>query len=340
VKTTPSLIKLLVFVAVTVLATGTLAATIGNFRFGGSTTYHALFTDATGVMKGDDVRIAGVRVGEIKGVSVTRRHHRSLALVSFDVENDRPLAVSTQAQIRYRNLVGQRYIALSEGAGSSRLLGSDDVLPLAQTQPALDLTVLFDGFKPLFAALNPHDVNAFAMEVIRTLQGEAGDVNSLLTHTASLTSSLADRDAVIGRTVDNLNAVLGTVDARGKQLSNLIVQLNRFVSGLSQDRQAIGASLTNIANLADATSSLVQQGRPAIRDDVKQLSTVAGTLSDNKKVVAGVLQRLPNKLTTITRTATYGSWFNFYLCDFEGRVTISNTVTYSPNYHAAAARCS
>jgi phospholipid/cholesterol/gamma-HCH transport system substrate-binding protein len=340
VKTTPSLIKLLVFVAVTVLATGTLAATIGNFRFGGSTTYHALFTDATGVMKGDDVRIAGVRVGEIKGVSVTRRHHRSLALVSFDVENDRPLAVSTQAQIRYRNLVGQRYIALSEGAGSSRLLGSDDVLPLAQTQPALDLTVLFDGFKPLFAALNPHDVNAFAMEVIRTLQGEAGDVNSLLTHTASLTSSLADRDAVIGRTVDNLNAVLGTVDARGKQLSNLIVQLNRFVSGLSQDRQAIGASLTNIANLADATSSLVQQGRPAIRDDVKQLRTVAGTLSDNKKVVAGVLQRLPNKLTTITRTATYGSWFNFYLCDFEGRVTISNTVTYSPNYHAAAARCS
>jgi phospholipid/cholesterol/gamma-HCH transport system substrate-binding protein len=84
----------------------------------------------------------------------------------------------------------------------------------------------------------------------------------------------------------------------------------------------------------------VQQGRPAIRDDVKQLRTVAGTLSDNKKVVAGVLQRLPNKLTTITRTATYGSWFNFYLCDFEGRVTISNTVTYSPNYHAAAARCS
>jgi phospholipid/cholesterol/gamma-HCH transport system substrate-binding protein len=340
VRTTPSLIKLLVFVAVTVLATGTLAATIGNFRFGGSTTYHALFTDATGVMKGDDVRIAGVRVGEVKGVSVTRRHHRSLALVSFDVENDRPLAVSTQAQIRYRNLVGQRYIAVSEGAGSSRLLGSDDVLPLTQTRPALDLTVLFDGFKPLFAALNPHDVNAFAMEVIRTLQGEAGDVNSLLTHTASLTSSLADRDAVIGRTVDNLNAVLGTVDARGKQLSNLIVQLNRFVSGLSQDRQAIGASLTNIANLADATSSLVQQGRPAIRDDVKQLSTVAGTLSDNKKVVAGVLQRLPNKLTTITRTATYGSWFNFYLCDFEGRVTISNTVTYSPNYHAAAARCS
>ena len=338
-KTTPSLIKLLVFVAVTVLATGTLAATIGNFRFGGSTTYHAVFTDATGVMKGDDVRIAGVRVGEIDGVSVTRHGDRSLALVSFSVQSDRPLADSTLAQIRYRNLVGQRYVALSEGAGSGERLGADGTIPLRQTQPALDLTVLFNGFKPLFAALNPDDVNAFAMEIIKTLQGEGGNINSLLGHTASLTSTLADRDEVIGRTVDNLNQVLGTVDERDKQLDTLIVELQRFVSGLAQDREAIGASLTNIANLADATSQLVEQGRPAIRSDVQQLGKVAGTLDDNKAIVDGVLKRLPNKLNTITRTATYGSWFNFYLCDFTGRVILSNTVTYTPNYHSDAARC-
>jgi phospholipid/cholesterol/gamma-HCH transport system substrate-binding protein len=250
------------------------------------------------------------------------------------------VAVSTRAQIRYRNLVGQRYVALSEGAGSGRVLSEHGTIPLRQTQPALDLTVLFNGFKPLFAALNPQDVNAFAMEIIKTLQGEAGDVNSLLGHTASLTSTLADRDAVIGRTIDNLNAVLGTVDERGKQLSTLISELQRFVSGLATDREAIGASLTNIANLADATAGLVQEGRPAIRADVKELGAVAGNLDDNKKIVAGVLQRLPNKLDTITRTATYGSWFNFYLCDFEGRVILSNTISYTPNYHSSAARCS
>jgi phospholipid/cholesterol/gamma-HCH transport system substrate-binding protein len=340
VKTLPSLIKLVVFIVVTVLATGLLAATIGNLRFGGTTSYQALFTDATGLLKGDDVRIAGVRVGEVDGVAVARKGDRSVARVTFNVDSDRPVAVSTRAQIRYRNLVGQRYVALSEGAGSGRALTEHGTIPLRQTQPALDLTVLFNGFKPLFAALNPQDVNAFAMEIIKTLQGEAGDVNSLLGHTASLTSTLADRDAVIGRTIDNLNAVLGTVDERGKQLSTLISELQRFVSGLASDRQAIGASLTNIANLADATAGLVKEGRPAIRADVKELGAVAGNLDDNKKVVAGVLQRLPNKLDTITRTATYGSWFNFYLCDFEGRVILSNTVTYTPNYHSSAARCS
>jgi phospholipid/cholesterol/gamma-HCH transport system substrate-binding protein len=340
VKTLPSLIKLVVFIVVTVLATGLLAATIGNLRFGGTTSYEALFTDATGLLKGDDVRIAGVRVGEVDGVAVARQGDRSVARVTFNVDSDRPVAVSTRAQIRYRNLVGQRYVALSEGAGSGRALSQHGTIPLRQTQPALDLTVLFNGFKPLFAALNPQDVNAFAMEIIKTLQGEAGDVNSLLGHTASLTSTLADRDAVIGRTIDNLNAVLGTVDEHGKQLSTLISELQRFVSGLATDRQAIGASLTNIANLADATAGLVKEGRPAIRADVKELGAVAGNLDDNKKVVAGVLQRLPNKLDTITRTATYGSWFNFYLCDFEGRVILSNTVTYTPNYHSSAARCS
>ena len=339
-KTTSSLIKLIVFIVVTVFATGVLAATIGNFRFGGSTTYRAMFTDATGLMKGDDVRIAGVRVGEINGISVTRRGARSLALVSFDVASDRPIAESTLAQIRYRNLVGQRYVALSEGAGAGRSLPSDATIPLRQTLPALDLTVLFNGFKPLFAALNPEDVNAFAMEIIKTLQGEGGTINSLLGHTASLTSTLADRDEVIGRTVDNLNQVLGTVDERDKQLDTLIVELQRFVSGLAEDRQAIGASLTNIANLADATSQLVEQGRPAIRTDVEKLGEVAGTLDDNEQIVDGVLKRLPNKLNTITRTATYGSWFNFYLCDFEGRIILSNVTVFTPNYHSSAARCS
>jgi phospholipid/cholesterol/gamma-HCH transport system substrate-binding protein len=339
VKTLPSLIKLIAFAVVTVLATGVLAATIGNIRLGGTTTYRALFTDATGLLPGDDVRIAGVRVGEVEKIDVAEGANRALARVTFAVDDSRQVATSTKALIRYRNLVGQRYVALSEGAGDGRPLTENGTIPLRQTQPALDLTVLFNGFKPLFAALNPEDVNSFSMEIIKTLKGEAGNVNSLLSHTASLTTTLADRDEVIGRTVDNLNAVLETVDDRDRQLSSLLLELQRFVSGLSEDREAIGASLTNIAGLAESTAGLVKDARPAVRNDVRELGEVTRTLDDNKEVVDGVLKRLPRKLNTITRTATYGSWFNFYLCDFTGRVILSNTVTYTPNYHSSAARC-
>ena len=338
-KTTPALIKLIAFVAVTVLATGTLAATIGNFRLGGTSSYKALFTDVTGLLKGDDVRIAGVRVGEVKGVKVAKDAGRTVAEVTFTVDDSRPVAASTLALIRYRNLVGQRYIALTEGAGPDRRLPEDGVIPLKQTQPALDLTVLFNGFKPLFAALNPQDVNSFAFEIIKTLQGEGGNINSLLAHTASLTSTLADRDKVIGRTIDNLNTVLATVDQRDEQLSMLISELQRFVSGLAEDREAIGASLTNIAGLADSTAGLVRDSRPALRTDIRELGEVTATLDDHQALVEEWIKRLPKKLDRITRTATYGSWFNFYLCDFEGRVVISDSVAYSPNYHSSAARC-
>jgi phospholipid/cholesterol/gamma-HCH transport system substrate-binding protein len=336
VKTTAAAVKLVVFVVVTVLATGVLAATIGNIRLGGTTSYNALFTDVTGLQSGDDVRIAGVRVGEVEDIAVK---NRNVAQVTLSVDDDRALAVSTRALIRYRNLVGQRYVALSEGAGSDRRLSEGQTIPLRQTTPALDLTVLFNGFKPLFAALSPQDVNAFAFEVVKTLQGEGGTINSLLGRTASLTTTLADRDEVIGRTVDNLNTVLGTVDERDAQLSGMIAELQRFVSGLAEDRKAIGASLGNIAGLAESTAGLVEDARPAIRTDVRELGEVTGNLDDNRQVVDTFLTNFPNKLNTLTRTATYGSWFNFYLCDFEGRVVIADAVAYSPNYHSDAARC-
>ena len=85
--------------------------------------------------------------------------------------------------------------------------------------------MLFNGFKPLFAALSPNDVNELSGEIIQVLQGEGGSIDQLLAHTASLTSTLADRDAVIGRTVTNLNAVLGTVQQRDGQLGDLVDQL-------------------------------------------------------------------------------------------------------------------
>ena len=312
-KTTAALIKLIIFTVVTVLVTGLLAMSIGNFRFGGTTEYRAIFSDVTGLLKGDDIRIAGVRVGSVEKVEV---HDRTLAQVTISVDKERRLSESTKAAVRYRNLVGQRYVALIEGAGSDTPLKAGATIPLDQTTPALDLTVLFNGFKPLFTALSPKDINEFSFEIIQTLQGEGSSINSLLAHTASLTSTLADRDAVIGRTLENLNSVLGTVDQRDQKLSELILQLQRFISGLSEDREAIGASLTNIAGLADATAGLVEDARPVLKTDIRELGEVAGNLDDSKKVVNEFLDRFPGKLNTITRTATYGSWFNFYLCEF------------------------
>ncbi|MDN0200704.1 MlaD family protein [Streptomyces sp. S.PNR 29] len=336
-QTAAPLVRFSLFALVTILATALLAATIVNVSFTPKDTYRAVFTDVTGLEEGDDIRIAGVRVGQVEGIRIK---DRTLAEVTFTVGADRPLLASTGAVVRYRNLVGQRYIALTEGAGDGTRLRPGGTIPLSRTQPALDLNTLLNGFKPLFAALSPNDVNQLATEIIRTLQGEGGTVNSLLAHTASLTSTLADRDELIGSVISNLNTVLETLDRRSGRFSGLLKELRRVVSGLSADRKPLGESLVSIGDLTEATSGLLKDARPPLKDDIAELSRLTGTLNRNDKTVEGVLKRLPNKLNELTGTASYGSWFNFYLCDFDGRIVLPKTKqVLTPEMHVARARC-
>src|SRR4051812_38627082 len=314
-----SLIKLVVFIVVTTFLTLILAATINNTAVSNTRTYHAVFSDVTGLNKGDDVRIAGVRYGQVKSVKVTSDNY---ADVMFSVKKDIQVQSNATVAVRYLNLVGQRYLALGEGAGQAPVLKAGGVIPKEQTTPPLDLTNLFNGFRPLFQALSPQDVNQLSGEVISVLQGEGGTVDELIAHTASLTNTIADRDAVVGSVIKNLNVVLGTIEERDNGLSELLLQMQRLVSGLSRDRNVIADSIGNIDALSASTAGLLQDIRPSLKSDIASLNQVAGTLgtttdSNGQNTLDGVLERMPAKVTAILRTATYGSWFNFYLCDFQ-----------------------
>jgi phospholipid/cholesterol/gamma-HCH transport system substrate-binding protein len=305
-----SLVKLAVFAVVTFSATMLLYYTIGNIRPGTAyTTYRAAFSDATGLLPGDDVRVSGVQVGRITSLKVRDGH----AVVTFALEKDVRLTSAASARVRYKNLLGQRYVSLLLSSEGERLRGGATI-PLGQTQPALDLTVLFNGFKPLFKALSPADVNKLASEIVATLQGEGGTVDALLASTSSLTNTLAARDAAIGRVVTNLNAVVGTVAERDQTLGKLIAELQRFTTGLAGDRDAIGGSLANIDALAAATTRLLTESRPALDRDIADLNTVVATVEKKDPVLDQTLKRLPAALTALMRAQSYGSWLNLYVC--------------------------
>jgi phospholipid/cholesterol/gamma-HCH transport system substrate-binding protein len=310
VKIRAALAKLIVFGAVTMAATMVLYYTIGNIRPGTAyTTYHAAFSDVTGLLPGDDIRVSGVQVGRITRAKVENGH----ALVTFALERSVPLTTGATAKVRYKNLLGQRYVALVLSSDGARMR-SGDTIPLGQTQPALDLTVLFNGFKPLFKALSPADVNKLASEVIATLQGEGGTVDALLASTSSLTNTLAARDAAIGRVITNLSAVVGTVAERDQTLGKLISELQRLTTGLAGDRDAIGSSLTSIDALAAASERLLREARPSLDQSIADLNKVVDTVEAKKGTVDAALKRLPAALTALMRAQSYGSWLNLYVC--------------------------
>jgi phospholipid/cholesterol/gamma-HCH transport system substrate-binding protein len=323
---TGPLIKLIIFALVTIMASYVLISTITNAGYGAQVTYRAQFSDVTGLVDGDEVRIAGVRVGQITSIGLAPGKDRPVAQVELQVQKSVPVPAGVHATIRYRNLVGQRYIALTEAAGSGgRTLAENGVIPLAQTKPALDLTVLFGGFRPLLQALSPADMNRLSFEIIQVFQGEGGTVQSLLTHVSSLTTSLANKDAVIGSVINNLSTVLGSVAARDQKLSDLIVNLQQFVTGLATDRNAIFDSLQSIDALARSTSGLLAEARPPLAADIKGLGKLSSNLADSRQVLEGFLKLAPMKIDLITRTAINGSWFNFFMCSASGYVVLPVT---------------
>ncbi|TDD22283.1 MCE family protein [Actinomadura sp. KC06] len=307
------LVSSLVFIAVTVLATALLASSITGATSGDRAVYYAKFTDVAGLHPGHGVRIAGVEVGQVEEIEVSDRR---LARVKFEVDRDRQIPASATAAVKYLNLVGGRYIALGQGTGApGQALEPGGTIPVQHTQGTLNLTQLFQGFQPLMQALSPGDANRLSESIVKVLQGEGGTVESLLRTVGELTTALAAKDKVIGQVITNLNSVVQTVNARDRQLVDLIGTLRRFTSGLAADRVPIGQAVGSIGELSSATAGLLQVARQPLKDDIVQLGRLSANLDRDRPLLERFLERSPGKMATLGRAGSYGSWMNFYQCE-------------------------
>ena len=215
-------------------------------------------------------------------------------------------------------------------------------LPLEQTSPALDLDALLGGFRPLFKALDPGQVNQLSEAIIQVFQGEGGTVQDLLASTSSLTSTLADRDKLIGDVIDNLGQVLTTVEANHDNVDRIVVNLQQLISGLSRNSTPIGESVDRLNEASADMTYLLADMRPSLKQDVAQLDRVATLVNDDEAYVESVIKRLPNDFEKMSRLGVYGSFFNFYLCGVTLRFTnpATGNDVFMPQYEQTTGRCS
>ena len=307
-----SFIKLTVFVVVTVILSMILATTIRGGTRDEGTEYSAIFSDATMVEEGDDVRIAGVVVGHVTGFEV---YDRDKAKVDFTLSGERTLPENVHLTLRFRNMIGQRYMNIARVPGPvQQEIPEGSTIPIDKTTPAVDLTALFNGFRPLFTTLQPEDVNQLADSLVKVLQGEGGTVTSLVQQTAQLTNHLADRDQVIGEVIDNLTQVLQTINERDVQFQQLVVTTRQLVEGLAQERDAVGSSIESMADLTSAAENIVVATRPSVTESLDHLKKVTDDFNANESNVSEVLHNMPVKTDNLIRMGSFGSWFQFYLC--------------------------
>lgn len=313
--------KMAVFAVVTLTLLGLLAMLVGNLSFEPRRDYAADFTDATGVVAGDRVRLSGVEVGRVTGVELRPEGDAQVARVSFEVDEGVPVPRDAELVLRYENIVGQRYLEIRAEPGGE-VMPAGATFPTSQTTPALSLTVLFNGFQPLFRALDPDDVNRLAALIVEAVQGEGATYQQLLASTAGLTDALADKDAVIGRVVENLGLVLQTVDQRDRQLTALIVQFRDLMGGLAADRDDVAASLPGLAQLLSVSTGYLGEVRDPLRRTIAGLGDVARYLDRDRGDLDAMLKRLPFRMRQMARTGSYGSTFNYYLCGISGNIRL------------------
>jgi phospholipid/cholesterol/gamma-HCH transport system substrate-binding protein len=306
-------VRLAVFLIVCLLGVFALYAVFGQLRFGEKThTYRAAFTNVTGLKNGDFVRIAGVEVGQVKKVAI---QPDTTALVEFTADDSVVLTEGSRVVIRYKDLIGGRYLALEEGAGSTKKLNPGDTIPLARTSPALDLDALIGGFRPLFRALDPDQVNALSGQLIAALQGQGGTINSFLSQTAALTSTLADRDQLIGETIVSLNTVLGSLGEQSGQFGKAVDALADLTKALADRKQDISNGLAYTNAAAASVADLLAQSRPSFAKTIHETDRASAIVVADHDYFDNFLNTLPDAYQALARQGIYGDFFSFYLCD-------------------------
>ncbi len=315
-KYSSTAIKLAIFSCVLLLCTALIFVVFGQFRFQRYNTYTAEFSNGSGLKAGQFVRAGGVEVGKVSDVSLTDDGQRVVAKLAVD--KSLPLYQSTGAQIRYANLIGERYVNLDRGTGegADQVMAPGGFIPMARTQPALDLDALIGGFKPLFKALEPDKVNAIATSLVTVFQGQGGTVANVLSQTAQLTAALADRDQAIGAVINNLNTVLTTVNRHQRDFDQTVNNFEILITGLKNRADPLANAVADISGASGTLAGLLADDRPRLQQTIGKLETLQQPLAEDPEKLDQLLKEYPTAINLIGRAGgIYGDFFNFYICD-------------------------
>jgi phospholipid/cholesterol/gamma-HCH transport system substrate-binding protein len=304
--------RLVIFLTVCTFGAFALLTIFAQFRFTEGKTYSAEFTNVSNMRKNSLVRIAGVEVGKVQNISVNRD---ATVRVDFTADDSVVLTEGSRAVIRYDNLFGDRYLALDEGAGGVKKLNPGDTIPLTRTQPALDLDAVIGGFRPLFRALSPDQVNELSGQLLQAFQGQGPTIGSFLDQAAAVTNTLADRDQLIGQVIDNLNVVLGSLGGQSDKLDKAVTSLSELIDHLAQHKTDISNAVAYTNAAAGSVADLMSQARAPFQKVVHETDRTAGIVVADHDYVDKIINTLPDQYRALGRQGMYGDFFSFYLCD-------------------------
>lgn len=306
------LIGLSLFMAIATAVTWLVYATLRRDVSGSTTPYAAMFTDVYGLRVGDDVRMAGVRVGRVENIELAGK----LAKVSFIVQNDQRVYGNTVASVTYQNIIGQRYLGLSLGeTGSRTQLPPRSVIPVQQTDPSFDVGKLLNGFEPLFSLLNPKQADDLTKGVIQSLSGDRASIPQLVEQTSTLSRTLSARDQALGDLITSLTRVTDSVAAQNDDLDHALSQTLDVMADFDARRPSLQSSVGSIAQVTRRLSAIADDVYPALDEMITRQPGFTKHMAGMEPQLAFTGDNLPLLLKGLARIVDEGSYGNAYACD-------------------------
>jgi phospholipid/cholesterol/gamma-HCH transport system substrate-binding protein len=280
----------------------------GNLPFlGGGTGYTAYFAEAAGLQPGNEVRIAGVTVGQVTGVSLAG----AKVAVAFQVRNEW-VGNRTTAAIAIKTLLGDKYLALEPKGSAPQDPGQP--IPLTRTTSPYDVTQAFGGLGQQLGQIN----TAQLAQSLRTLSAAFATtppyVRSALRGLASLSASVASRDAAITSLLAGARKVSGTLAGERARFASLLGDGNLLLTELRQRQAAIHAMLISTQALATQLSGLVTDNQAQLTPALQALDQVTSVLQSDQASLARALALAGPYYRLLGNTLGNGRWFDVYLC--------------------------
>ncbi|MFI9510513.1 MCE family protein [Nocardia sp. NPDC052566] len=313
-KSGRALIGFSLFAVVAILLTYTIWSTLQRSVSGDTDTYSATFTDVLGLRVGDDIRMAGVRVGRVDAIGFDGDYR---AKVDFRIQNRQRLTTTTKALVRYQNLIGQRYIALVPGSGGGQEMAPGSAIPLARTEPSFDVSALLSGFEPLFSVLQPDQINSLSETLIQALQGNDVSLSALITQAAQLAGTFGQRDQILGDVIGNLSSVISGLAHRSGELETLITQARSLVEALYSQGESLKSSVAQVAVSTDALARLIGQVKPGLAQAQRDATNGVALLLLNGASLDQAAVELPTVLNALARFTGNGAYGNAYFCSLD-----------------------
>lgn len=306
------MIGLTLFMIVSMGLTWLVYATLRRDVSGATTPYAAVFTDVYGLREGDDVRMAGVRVGRVEKIELDGKQ----AKVSFIVQSDQPLYGNTIAGVTYQNIIGQRYLGLSLGSvGDTARLEPNSVIPVERTDPSFDVGRLLNGFEPMMSLLDPKKADDLTQGVIQSLQGDQASISQFVNETSQITESLAGRDEALGDLITSLSRVTDNIAGQNENLDHTLTQAQTVIGDFDARRPELQSSVGSIAQVTTRLSAIMDEVYPSLNELVVREPGFSKHMVGIEPQLAFAGANLPLLLKGLARIVSEGAYANAYGCD-------------------------